>query len=84
MVDVGVYLRFSGTRGEEGPFEITIPQELAARSKIVANVEKQVRRHADGTFGVLLEAHSANEPVVQIHWLQALRRNVDDPQPVGD
>jgi hypothetical protein len=73
MVDVGVYLRFSGTRGEEGPFEITIPQELAARSKIVANVEKQVRRHADGTFGVLLEAHSANEPVVQIHWLQALR-----------
>ena len=24
-VDVGVYLRFSGTRGEEGPFEITIP-----------------------------------------------------------
>jgi len=74
MVDIGVYLRFSGTRGEEGPFEITIPQELAARSTIVANVEKQVRRHADGTFGVLLEAHPASEPIVQIHWTQTPHR----------
>jgi hypothetical protein len=74
MVDVGVYLRFSGTRGEEGPFEITVPQELAARSTIVANVEKQVRRHADGTFGVLLEAHPASEPIVQIHWTQTPHR----------
>ena len=29
-VDVGVYLRFSGTRTEEGPFEITLPAEIGA------------------------------------------------------
>jgi len=70
VVDVGVFLRLSGTRGEDGPFDITIPQDLVAGSTILANVDKQIRRHADGTLGVLLNTQTANEPVVQIHWSQ--------------
>ncbi len=61
-VDVGVYLRFSGTRTEEGPFEITLPAEIGARSTIVANVEKQVRRRDDGSIGVLLERIRPSNP----------------------
>ncbi len=73
-IHVGVYLRLAGNRSDEGPFEITIPQELAQRSTIIANVEKQVRPHADGSLGVLLEAHPAVEPIVEIHWSQTLDR----------
>jgi hypothetical protein len=69
-INVGVYLRLAGARSDEGPFEITIPQELAQRSTIIANVDKQVRPHADGSLGILLEARPAVEPIVQIRWSQ--------------
>lgn len=73
-INVGVYLRLAGTRLDEGPFEIILPQEVAARSKIVANVEKQIRRNSDGTWGVLLEAHPARDSIVQIQWNETPER----------
>ena len=69
-VDVDVYLRMTGTQGEQGPFEISIPSEVAQRSTITSNVDKQVRPLAGGSTGVLLQGRQGIDPVVEIRWSQ--------------
>ena len=71
MLEVVSYLRIAGIGERREPIEVTIPQEFAPRSTIVANVKKPVERLADGSFGVKLDAAAPNEPILlEVHWTQ--------------
>ncbi len=69
-LDIEVDLRITGTHGDEGPFEISIPAEIAQRSTIVANVDKHVRQLAAGSVGIRLDGRQTVDPVLQVRWSQ--------------
>jgi len=69
-LEIEVDLRITGTQGDEGPFEISVPAEIAQHSTIVANVDKHIRQLGAGSIGVRLDARQTVDPVLQIHWSQ--------------
>ena len=73
-LDVTLRLHFSGTRGPDGPVEITLTRDLAARCAISADVKNHVRRHLDGTSGIVLDAADPTGPAdVALQWTETPR-----------